>query len=185
MKLPFQNWFTNTFLNHNLFSRKERRIFLFLDIKSSTATAERLGHAKYSVFLETFFSHIYEVLPLSGAEIYQFVGDEAVLTWKFSNGLNKQNCIRSFFLIKELIAVSQSEIIREFGQPLIFKGAIHGGNVTAINNIHQPKSYHGAVLNITARLQELCNPYHEELIVSGEIWRRIARSSIYSASDLG
>jgi adenylate cyclase len=60
--------------------KEEDRIFMFMDLKSSTTTAEELGHLKYSAFIRDCFSDINEVLYPFRAQVYQYVGDEIVVT---------------------------------------------------------------------------------------------------------
>lgn len=54
----------------------EPRIFMSLDLKSSTSIAENLGESKYHQFLKEVFSDITEPISENKAEIYQYVGDE-------------------------------------------------------------------------------------------------------------
>ena len=97
----------NLFLGSNnlwkLFSGKfynpheEERIFMFLDLVGSTTIAEKLGHKTYSHFLRHCFHDLTEIVLKYQAEIYQYVGDEVVLSWKEKNGLERMNCIKTFF----------------------------------------------------------------------------------------
>ena len=66
--------------------RIEERIFLFLDLKASTTITERLGSEKFSRLLRQCFYDLNDIVITYGAQIYQFVGDEVVLTW-----LNRDN----------------------------------------------------------------------------------------------
>ena len=59
---------------------EEERIFMFMDLKSSTSIAESLGHIKYSSFILDAFMDINQVLYPYNAQVYQYVGDEIVLT---------------------------------------------------------------------------------------------------------
>jgi len=59
--------------------QEEQRIFMFLDLKSSTTIAEELGHLRFSRFIQDCFYDLNEIVPQFKAEIYQYVGDEAVL----------------------------------------------------------------------------------------------------------
>ena len=63
----------------------ENRVFMFLDLKDSTTIAENLGHIVYIELLQQCFLDLNNLIPNSRAEIYQYVGDEAVLTWKIRN----------------------------------------------------------------------------------------------------
>ena len=72
--------------------KKENRIFLFLDMNDSTVIAEHIGHEKYFNLLKEFFSDITEPILNNGGHIYQYVGDEIVLSW-FNDDKGKQNCL--------------------------------------------------------------------------------------------
>jgi len=61
--------------------KEEERIFIFLDLKSSTTHAEKLGHVKYSKLIRDCFLHINYISVKYRAEIYQYVVDEIVLSW--------------------------------------------------------------------------------------------------------
>ena len=61
--------------------QEEFRIFMFVDLNSSTTIAEKLGHLSYSNFIKDCFYDL-AVVHNYGAQIYQYVGDEAVLTWE-------------------------------------------------------------------------------------------------------
>ena len=74
--------------------RVERRIFMFLDMKSSTTLAETLGGQKYFSLLNTFFRDISEPILVREAEIYQYVGDSHVA---FRKGLSGRKLYSSFF----------------------------------------------------------------------------------------
>src|SRR5207247_8281264 len=62
--------------------REEERIFMFLDMKSSTTIAERLGHVRFYKLLNELFQEISRPVLQTKAEIYQYVGHEIVLTWE-------------------------------------------------------------------------------------------------------
>lgn len=59
--------------------RQDHRIFMFLDLKSSTTIAEKLGHIQYSQLLQDCFTDLTIVRDFK-AEIYQYVGDEVVIS---------------------------------------------------------------------------------------------------------
>ena len=53
--------------------KEEDRIFMFMDLRSSTATAEELGHLKYSSFIRDCFSDINEALYPFRAQVYSML----------------------------------------------------------------------------------------------------------------
>ena len=60
---------------------EEERIFMFLDMRSSTRIAEQLGHVRFYTLLNELFHEISQPVLQTKAEIYQYIGDEVVLTW--------------------------------------------------------------------------------------------------------
>ena len=81
--------------------RDEERIFMFLDLRSSTRIAEQLDHKQYHNFLNDIFYDISEPILEYRGEIYQYVGDEVVITWPIETGIEQERCIRCFFAINE------------------------------------------------------------------------------------
>ncbi|HZJ21487.1 MAG TPA: hypothetical protein VFD35_14195 [Pricia sp.] len=79
-------------------AQEENRAFMFLDLKSSTTIAEQLGHSKYSFFIQDCFKDLHPAVLQCKAMVYQYVGDEAVLTWDSDMALQNSNCIRAFFV---------------------------------------------------------------------------------------
>ena len=154
---------------------EEDRIFMFLDLKSSTTIAERLGHKKYYSLLNKFFHEISEPVLMTKAEIYQYVGDEVVFTWETENGLENANCLEIFFMIKKRINEKRSAYMKEFGVVPQFKAGVHYGKVTSaqIGDIKREIIYNGDVLNTTARIQEQCNKVERELLTSGSLLERL------------
>jgi len=150
---------------------EEERIFMFLDIKSSTTLAEKLGHQKFYSLLNTFFHHISEPVILTKAEIYQYVGDEVVFTWKTENGIQNSNCVRIYFLIKDIIELNKKQYLSDYGVVPEFKAGVHFGKVISaqIGELKREIVFNGDVVNTTSRIQQLCNNYNKELIVSSDL----------------
>jgi adenylate cyclase len=150
---------------------EEERIFMFLDMKSSTTFAEKLGHKKFYALLNTFFHHISEPVITTKAEIYQYVGDEVVFTWKTENGIRNSNCLKIFFLIKEVIDLNQNHYLSEYGVIPEFKAGLHFGKVISaqIGDLKREIVFNGDVVNTTSRIQQLCNDYKSELLISSEL----------------
>jgi len=147
----------------------EERIFLFLDLKDSTGIAERLGHIKYSQLLQDCFSDISKIIRDYQAEIYQYVGDEVVLTWPANRGFKNNNCIRLFFEFQKIIKNRSSYYIENYKCIPEFKGGMHYGMVTTveIGDVKKEIVFHGDVLNTSSRIQNLCKKYQRDLLVSG------------------
>ena len=52
---------------------QEDRIFMFLDMKSSTTIAEKIGHVKYFEMLREYYSDLSNPIVQYHGEVYQYV----------------------------------------------------------------------------------------------------------------
>ena len=148
--------------------KQENRIFMFLDMKGSTNAAEKLGHLRYSRYLQDIFKLLTDLVIDFKAEIYQFVGDEVVLTWKSENGYRNNNALRMFYGFQAILEANKDYFNRNYDATPIFKAALHRGDVSVaeVGEINTQIAYHGDVVNTTSRIQELCNVYNTTLLVS-------------------
>jgi adenylate cyclase len=166
--------------------RIENRIFIFLDINNATSIAEQLGHTKYFRLLRDFFSEITIPILANGGEIYQYIGDEVVISWK-NTPLNKQRCFRflrqTFFLLKR----RESGFMKRYGVSPTFKAGIHSGEVTAgvIGVIKKDLVYSGDTLNTTARIRSKCHELEEAFVVSGDFLNEFSTPFAYKVNEIG
>lgn len=151
--------------------KEERRIFMFLDLKSSTAIAEQLGHFEYSQLIQDCFYDLNEVISKYDAEIYQYVGDEAVLSWSYTKGVAGTNCLHLFFDFQDKIRIKAPFYMKKYGMIPEFKAGLHGGNVmvSEVGAIKKELAYHGDVVNTTARIQGECNRYRVPILISEKL----------------
>jgi class 3 adenylate cyclase len=170
---------------HN--SREEERIFMFLDMKSSTTIAEKLGHVRYYQLLNDYYADITEAIIQTSGEIYQYVGDEVVVSWKLRNGLKNNNCLRCFFTIKEIFNDRSKIYIEAYGLVPGFKAGIHYGKVTTgeIGVVKKEIIFTGDVLNTTARIQSICNSYDVDILVSDDLISKIQMPDEFTITDIG
>ena len=160
------------------------RIFLFIDLKSSTTIAEKLGNIKYSEFLIDYYYDITDAILMADAEIYQYVGDEIILSWRFKKGFQDSKCINCFFDIRNTIELLKDKYLKRYGVYPEFKAGLHGGKVvvTWIGDIKKEIVYHGDVLNTTSRLEAECNRYNQSLLVSEFILNNLKLPSYLEAN---
>jgi len=149
----------------------EQRIFMFLDLKSSTTYAEQLGHLRYSLMIQDCFFDLNRLLIRRHASVYQYVGDEAVLTWKYNEGLKDGNCVRIFFDFQALLQKRASYYQRRYGIVPEFKAGLNGGEITVaeVGNVKKEIAYHGDVLNTAARIRDLCNKIDCKLLLTNQL----------------
>ncbi len=162
--------------------KQETRIFMFLDMKSSTTIAEKLGHEKYFELLKTYYADMTNAILETSGEVYQYVGDEIVVTWKETPGLYKNNCIHCFRKISEKIDKKRNKYIERFGLVPEFKAGYHVGMVTTgeIGIIKKELIYTGDILNTAARIQAECNTYNSKTLISEKLFNKITEDHGYS-----
>ena len=151
--------------------REEKRIFMFLDIRSSTSIAEKIGHMKYFELLKAFYKEITDPIINCSGQIYQYVGDEVIVTWNEENGITNNNCIRCFFDIHRTIQGKKDFFMDSFGFVPRFKAGVHVGEATVgeIGIMKKDIVYTGDVLNTTARIQAKCNDLGVDLLLSEKL----------------
>ncbi len=167
--------------------KEEARIFMFLDLKSSTTYAEKLGHIKYSQLIQDCFFDITEVVTKHDAEIYQYVGDEVVLSWKLKKGLKNNNCINAYFAYDKTLNDKSEYYENEYGMVPEFKAGVNSGYVTVaeVGELKKELAYHGDVLNTAARIQGKCNEYKSKLLISEETNNQLDKESGFSSELIG
>jgi len=166
---------------------EEERVFMFLDMKSSTEIAEKLGHVKYFEMLKEYFSDLSEPVIDYGGEIYQYAGDEMIVSWNLKNGVKNNNCICCFFAMKASIIGQDDKYKEKFGVLPRFKAGFHCGKVTTgeIGVLKKEIIFTGDVLNTTARIQGLCNQFNVDLLVSNDLVKKMDLYPLYQTKSLG
>jgi len=170
---------------HNPF--EEERIFMFLDMKSSTMIAEKIGHKAFLNLLNDFFLDLSEPVIATKGEIYKYVGDEAIITWKMKPGLKMQSPVRSFYLFEDKISQRTSHYLSKYGLVPQFKAGVHGGMVVTgeLGYTKKEITFLGDVLNTTARIEAVCNEFDKNLIISDELLQKMSLTDDYKITPLG
>ena len=168
-------------------AKKEERIFMFLDMRSSTSIAEKIGNEQYFHLLKDLFSDITDTILNNEGEIYQYVGDEIVISWPIKKGIRNANCLRCFTQIQEKLIDLAPIYEKKYKVAPQFKAGIHYGVVMAgeIGVIKKDIIYSGDVLNTTARIQEQCNQYKVDVLISKETFDIISDTSEFELIPLG
>lgn len=167
--------------------KQETRIFMFLDMKSSTTIAEKIGHVKYFDLLKTYYADMTDAILETSGQIYQYVGDEIVVSWSKKEGIYANNCIECFSKISKAIAKNEAYYLERFGVVPEFKAGYHLGEVTTgeIGIIKKDIIHTGDVLNTTARIQAQCNVYNAKALISGDLLGELQKEDSISFSQIG
>lgn len=167
--------------------RQEERIFMFLDLKSSTTIAERMDSEKFFALLKEIYNDITEPILNSQGEIYQYVGDGVVVSWTVEQGLADNNCLVCFFDIEAAIAKRKAHYALTYDLLPTFKAGLHIGEATVgeIGVIKKDIVYSGDVLNTTSRIEGECNRNNVNILLSTDLLRRMKLNGAYVAKALG
>ncbi len=154
--------------------REERRIFMFIDMRSSTKLAESLKHQKFSHLVQDVFNDLSVVDNYYG-EIYQYLGDGAIVTWNIKQGKRKNNCIKAFYAFTRVVERRRRYYKRNYGIEPKFKAGLHIGAtmVLQVGNVKRDISYNGDVVNTTARIESMCNEYKQNVLISGALYEAL------------
>ena len=165
----------------------ERRFFLFVDVVGSTAIAERLGALEAHRFLAAVFSAVAEPVELCRGEIYQYVGDEIVITWVEADGVADARALRCLFAMRAALAADASQFVQRFGVRPELRAALHLGEVIAgeVGTVRRAIVFHGDVMNTTGCLEQATREVGCLFIASAEALRPIDPPPEIRTHDLG
>jgi len=148
--------------------REEDRIFIFIDLISSTKYAELLGHRKYSAFLQACFNELGLLEIKYHAMQYQVIGDEIVLSWSASKSRNFRNAVNFYYEFTDQLNMKRNYFDKEFGINPKFTASINSGKImiAEVGTFKSEIAFHGDVLNTAARIQKQCKSYNRRLLVT-------------------
>jgi len=167
--------------------RLEERFFLFVDVAGSTSLAERIGPAAVHRFLDDVFRLASDPIADADGEIYQYVGDEIVITWTVSEGRTEARPIACFLGIAAALSEAAPRFQRDFGVAPQLRAALHAGPVITgeIGDIKRDIVFHGDVMNTAARIEQATRDLGRAFLVSAEALDRLAGTERYGFEPLG
>ncbi len=167
--------------------RYEERIFLFLDMVSSTAHAEALGDYRFSRLIQDCFDLLSDVVTQNQGEIYRYVGDAVLISWPQRHRSRARLCLNVYFDFVQTLYWNRHYFQKEYGFVPKFKAAAHGGQVVAalVGVYKQEISFFSDVLNTLARLQDQCGPLGCQMLVSDQVKEALDDDHSYDLLSLG
>jgi adenylate cyclase len=167
--------------------RMEERFFLFVDLVGSTQIAETIGPLSVHRLLNRVFAVIADPVADRRGEIYQYVGDEIVITWKVAAGRCEARPLACFFAIQSALADAEPLFKADFDVAPTIRGALHAGPVVAgeVGVNRRSIVFHGDVMNVCARLEQATRDMDSPFLVSGEALRLLEGIDDYHIRDHG
>jgi class 3 adenylate cyclase len=182
-----QHGLSNFFLGKYHHPKEEERIFMFLDIVSSTAVAERIGHIKFHKFLNEVFIDITDAILTNAGSIYKYVGDEVIINWKLKEGLKNNHCLELYFKVKEKLEENKASYLKKYDTFPKFRAGVHSGKVIVgeLGDIKREIAFLGDTVNTTARIQQACKTYEKDLLISRYLFEKLELGDEYTYETLG
>ena len=167
--------------------RVERRIFLFADLIGSTALAERLGDLSFHALLNQLFSDLADPIIGHGGEIYRYVGDEVIVTWREAEGLRDGRCLACAEAMLGSLARLAPRYRANYGIEPRLRIVLHSGPVVTgeMGDLKREIVFLGDTVNTTARLEAVAKAAERDLVVSGPLLAGLTLPPGLSALPLG
>lgn len=167
--------------------KEETRVFLFCDINHSTTIAEQLGSAHYFQFLDKFYDLVTPMVKRYKGAIYQYVGDEVVVSWALPKAVLHNNAINLFFHLEKLLNTNAIDFLDQFGYRPEIKGSLHYGIVTKgeVGVIKKELIYTGDVLNAASRMHKVSKERGVPLVISKNLIQQFPDLSGFDVKEEG
>ena len=160
---------------------------MFLDLRGSTSIAEKLGEESYFLLIQELFREVTPAILENRGQIYQYVGDEIVISWPLKAGLNQGRCINCFLEIEKMLRGKATYFQEKYGHQPTFKAGLHYGYVMAgeVGVVKREITFSGDVLNTTARIQSKCNELGVNVLISEKLIKALPVNIQTAAQMLG
>jgi adenylate cyclase len=165
----------------------EDRFFLFVDLVGSTRIAEAIGPLGIHRFLDRVFALTADPVADHKGEIYQYVGDQIVITWLDAAGRQSARPLACFFTIRAALADAAPAFEDRFGVIPAVRGALHAGTVVAgeVGVNRRSIVFHGDVMNVCARIEQATRDLGGSLLVSSDAFERLDHKAGFDIRDCG
>ena len=149
----------------------EQRIFLFLDIKGSTALVERLGPIETRALIGKLFFDISGPVTDHGGEIYRYTGDGIVAVWVWQQGIANNRIVRAIDAIGNAVDHEAEYYQSKFGQVPEYRIGVHGGTIVTSEEGDTKRAigFYGDTIHIAARLEQKAKELGIDCVLSGNI----------------
>ncbi|MBM3567883.1 MAG: adenylate/guanylate cyclase domain-containing protein [Alphaproteobacteria bacterium] len=156
--------------------RVEPRFFLFIDLADSTALAERLGAVAFLRLLDAWLGEVAVAAASCKGEIYKYVGDQAIVTWKAAEGAAEGRAVACAPLLRAALAKQAARYRAEFGTVPEFRAALHFGPavVGELGSVKREIAFLGDTVNVAARLEQHARDIGRHYLISAEALAALA-----------
>jgi adenylate cyclase len=166
---------------------REERVFMLVDIKGSTALAERLGDQQAHAFITSVFFDIDQPILEHGGEVYNYIGDELIACWTLCEGVDDVRCLHCLLGIRQTLAARADHYRRTFGSAPAVRVVLHAGPVVAgeCGDAKLAIVYLGDTLNTAARIEETAKAMRRDCLISDTLLAQLDLPPSLAAEPLG
>ena len=166
---------------------REERVFILVDIKGSTALAERLGDRQAHAFITSVFFDIDQPILEHGAEVYNYVGDQLIASWPLREGVDDARCVHCAMAIQDTLARRADDYRRTFDSAPGVRVVLHAGPVVAgeCGGAKLAIVYLGDTLNTAARIEETAKAVGRDCLISDALLAQIDLPPSLGVEPLG
>jgi adenylate cyclase len=178
---------TNLLLGRYHSPVREERIFMLVDLKGSTALADRLGDERAHAFITSVFFDIDQPIQEHGGEIYSYVGDGLIATWPLAKGIADACCLRCYVAIRGVLDARGATYLRDFGVLPSVRAALHAGPVVAgeCGDAKLSIVYLGDTLNTAARIEQMAKALDRDCLISRPLMQQARLPAGLQVEPLG
>jgi class 3 adenylate cyclase len=166
---------------------REERVFMLVDIKGSTALAERYGDERAHAVIASVFFDIDQPILEHGGEVYGYVGDELIASWPLAEGVQDARCLRCLEAIEATLSARAGHYRGAFGIAPEVRIVLHAGPVVAgeCGDTKLSIVYLGDTLNAAARIEETAKTLGHDVLISNDLLARLDLPPTLRAEPLG
>ena len=153
----------------------ESKLFLFLDIKGSTALVEALGPTETRALIGKFFFDISTPITDHGGEIYRFTGDGVVATWDWDTGITDNRIVGAIDGIRQAVEDEKDGYRSRFGRVPEFRIGVHGGEIiiSEEGDTKRAIGFYGDTIHIAARMEQKAKEIGVDCLLTETIAERL------------
>jgi adenylate cyclase len=165
----------NVLLGRYYHAKQEDLVFLFIDLKSSTPLAEKLGSETFFKLLNEFHSTVEDCARFWGGTIYKYLGDGQIVIWPSNQADHSFQMILS---LRNEFQELQGRAVGEYQYLKSFTAGLHRGPtlVGEIGNERREIGYWGDTVNTAQRIQSACKEHDTEILMSEEFFKILSPS---------
>ena len=167
---------------------RERRVFAFVDVVSSSQAALALGDERFHDYLGELFYEADPIVSRLGGEVVSYVGDGVILTWPLTDDpWRNGRALAAILALRERMRERSPHIQAEYGRAIRFRAALHCGPVVVgeTGATRRQITFIGDTINRTARLEALGKALDIEILVTADMARALPEASTWTLDDAG